>query len=221
MDSFHFTDEAKAQLREGFEREVNKFAERLESLSFDFEENDDGDEDSAAHDDNESVSGKVSITESAYEPYRSGRSFPSKVYSDSSFFSRCNALRGSQTSSSSRQTGSISTISQRQDTKRDEAMEQRDLIRAEKAKRTRLARIGRSVTEASVRTNDLLKEMEETRRGQDAVAGSVDGQLTELLNRYRRSETERHNLAAKYNKVNKEIGDYDCYQEASLSSITR
>ena len=211
MDSSDFTDESKAQLREGFEREVNKFAERLESLSFDFEENDDGDEDSAAHDGNKSGSGKVSTTESAYEPYRSGMSFPSKVYSNSSFSSRCSALRGSETSSSSRQSGSISTISQHEDTNRDEAMEQRDFIRAEKAKRTRLARLKRSVTEASVRTNDLLKEMEEKRRGQDTVAGSVDGQLTELLNRYRRSETERHDLVAKYNKVNKEIGDYDCY----------
>ncbi|RBR25234.1 uncharacterized protein FIESC28_01969 [Fusarium coffeatum] len=211
MDSSNFTDGSKAQLRKGFEREVNKFAQRLESLNFDFEENDDGDEDSAAHDGNESVSGKVSITESAYEPYRSGRFFPSKVYSNSSFSSRCSALRGSETSSSSRQTGSFSTISQHQNTKRDEAMEQRDLIRAEKAKRTRLARLERSVTEASVRTNDLLKEMEEKRRGQDTVAGSVDGQLTELLHRYRRSETERHNLLAKYDKVNKEIGEYDCY----------
>jgi hypothetical protein len=211
MGSSNFTDESKAQLREGFEREVNKFAQRLESLRFDLEEDDDGYEDSASHNSKESVIGKVSITESAYEPYRSGRSFPSKVYSNSSFSSRCNASRSSDTISSSRQTGSISTISQHQVAKRDEEIGQRNLIRAEKAKRTRLARLERSVTEASVRKDDLLKEMEDKRRGQDTVAGSVDGQLTELLHRYRRSETERHDLVAKYDKVNKEIGEYDCY----------
>lgn len=211
MDSSNFTEESKAQLREGFEREVNKFAQRLESLSFDFEESDEGYEDPASHDGNENVSGKVSITESAYEPYRPGRSFPSKVYSNSSFSSHCNASRGSDTSSSTRQTGSISTIPQHQDAKRDVLVAHRNLIRAEKAKRTRLARLERSVTEASVRKDDLLKEMEEKRRGQDTVAGSVDGQLTELLHQYRRSETERHDLVAKYDKINKEIGEYDYY----------
>ncbi|KAJ4123014.1 hypothetical protein NW768_010006 [Fusarium equiseti] len=195
MDSSNFTDESKAHLREGFEREVNRFAERLESLNFDLEESDEGDGNSASHDSMDSVIGKVSITESAYEPYRPGRSFPSRVYSDYSFSSR-----------SSQQTGSISTISQHQTAKRDEEIEQRDLIRAEKAKRTSLARLERSVNEASVRKDDLLKEMEEKRRGQDNVAGSVDGQLTELLHRYRRSETERHSLVAKYDQVNEEIG---------------
>lgn len=130
MNSSKFSAESKAQLREGFEREMNKFAQRLESLSFDFEEDDDGYEDSASHNSKESVIGKVSITESAYEPYRPGRSFPSKVYSDSSFSSRCNASRGSDTSGSNRQTSSISTISQHQDAKRDEEIEQRNLIRA-------------------------------------------------------------------------------------------
>lgn len=67
------------------------------------------------------------------------------------------------------------------------------------------------MTLANVKKEDLLKEMEEKRRGQDIIAGSVDGQLTELLHRYRRSETERHDLVAKYDKVNKEIGEYDCY----------